>query len=176
MTFGSGLLIKVITVVAVIGAIFGSGYYIGSTKEKVKCEKGWQEYRAKQENLKNEIEEVQIQIVERLVPVHVEKIKKVIEKEVIYVNEAEQNVPDRNELSNGWVHVHNSSAQGILPEPTRSADETSSGVAANQALSRVVKNYSVCEQNRQQLIDLQQWIRDTQKSIEQANAKVAEGK
>lgn len=165
------LAIKAIGMVVVTAALFGSGYFAGKTKANADCEREKAEYREKQNQIKSEIQEVEIRVIEKLVPTYIEKIKTVVEKEVVYVQEAEEVVPDRFDLSIGWVHVHDSSARNLLSEASRSSDETPSGVGANKALSRVVKNYSICEQNRQQLINLQEWVRTMQTKIESINAR-----
>ena len=163
--------IKIIGMVVVVAALFGSGYFAGKTKANAECEREKAEYREKQNKQKSEIQEIEIRVIERLVPTYIEKVKKVVEKEVVYVKEAEEVVPDRFDLSVGWVHVHNSSATNVLSEASRSSDETPSGIGANKALSRVVKNYSICEQNRQQLIDLQDWVRTMQREVDSVNAR-----
>lgn len=166
-----GLIIKAIGIVVAVAALFGSGYFVGKTKADAECEREKAEYREKQNKQKSEIQEIEIKVIERLVPTYIEKIKTVVEKEVVYVQEAEEVVPDRVDLSTGWVHVHDSSATNVLSQASRSSDETSSGVGANKALSRVVKNYSICEQTKQQLIDLQDWVRTMQREVDAVNAR-----
>lgn len=81
-------------------------------------------------------------------------------------------VPDRNtELSNGWVFTHDASATGRDAEPARAADDSPSGVTANQALFRVNENYNTCKATRDQLTALQDWIKQTQANIEAENKK-----
>ena len=81
-------------------------------------------------------------------------------------------VPDRNvELSNGWVWTHDSSATGRDADSTRSADDSPSGITANQALFKVNENYNTCKATRDQLVALQDWIKQTRANIEAENKK-----
>lgn len=81
-------------------------------------------------------------------------------------------VPDRDvELSNGWVFTHDASATGRDADAARAADDNSSGVTANQALYRINENYDTCKATRDQLVALQDWIRETQANIEAENKK-----
>ncbi len=80
-------------------------------------------------------------------------------------------MPDKQQLSNGWVYTHDASAAGRNADATGSADATPSGVEANQALGTVVNNYSGCQETRQQLISLQNWVIDTKRNIDEQNAK-----
>lgn len=74
-------------------------------------------------------------------------------------------VPSVCELPNGWVHVHDSSAEGRNADPARAIDETPSGVEDVEALGTVVENYATCHENREQLLALQKWVTDQQQEI-----------
>ena len=122
--------------------------------------------------LRAALEKEQQNIKERIVTEYVDKVKIVKEKEYVYVDQAKNNVPAQYNLSNGWVYVHDQSInpRGSLSDATRVADATASDVKDNQALAAVLGNYSICLQNAQQLISLQQYVLDTKKSVDEQNA------
>jgi hypothetical protein len=108
-------------------------------------------------------------IKERVITKYVDRVKIVKEKEYVYRDQATTVVPDRTELSNGWVYLHDAAASGTDAESTRSADATPSGVAANQALAVVAENYATCQANAEQLTSLQEYVREVEKVVTEAN-------
>lgn len=82
-------------------------------------------------------------------------------------------VPSACELPNGWVHVHDSSAQGRDADPTRAINDTPSGIEDVEALGTIVENYASCHENREQLLALQKWIRDQEQEIINMNTAEA---
>lgn len=65
---------------------------------------------------------------------------------------------DSSIASTGFVQLHDKAAKSELADPTASLDGTPSGVAYNQVLSTVSANYGSCNEYREQLIGLQNWI------------------
>jgi hypothetical protein len=61
------------------------------------------------------------------------------------------------------VELHNSAAKNELPDPSRVANESPSGIALSTTTKTVVENYNLANEIRQQLISLQDWIREQQK-------------
>jgi len=116
-----------------------------------------------------QLEKENTKIINNVVTEYVDKVRTVKEKEYVYVKVAQESVPSKCELSSGWVYLHDTSAKNDNADPTRAADATPSGVKDNQALGTVTENYSRCEQNAQQLIALQKWIRDNQAAIAKLN-------
>jgi hypothetical protein len=153
----AGLGIVLILVLANIGLFF-YGKSLGAQNTRLEYEKKEQEYNAKIAKLLADLEIERANIKVEVVTKYVDRIKTVKEKEYVYVKFSENFVPDRNILSNGWVHVHDSAAEQLYADPAKAADATPSGIAANRAVRRVVQNYTMCEQNRQQLLSLQRWI------------------
>jgi hypothetical protein len=68
-----------------------------------------------------------------------------------------------------YIHDHATGPESGIPDPSATADATSSDVKDNQALLTVLTNYSVCLQNAQQLIGLQNWVIETDKSVTKQN-------
>lgn len=152
---------KILGIFFIVGATFFYGYMKGVDKGNVEIAK----YEARLDKLANDLAREQANIKERVVTQFVDKIQVVKEKEYVFLNQANNNVPSQYNLSNGWVHLHDASASGNLPDSTRVTDATASDVRDNKALATVVANYSRCLQNAEQLIGLQNWIIQTDKNI-----------
>jgi hypothetical protein len=121
--------------------------------------------RIKELELSLEKEQQNIKI--KVVTEYVDKISVVKEKEYIYVDRVKEVVPDDIMLPVGWVQLHDAAATGIDSyRSTETVDGRTEGIRASDAIERVIHNYSICEQNRQQLISLQKWINDTIESAE----------
>ena len=157
---------KLLAVVLVVGGAFAAGYKKGTDAGEVMVQKAANEA----EQLKIELEKEQANIKERVVTEYVDKIKVVTQKETIYRDAAQQQVPGKFNLTNGWVHLHDTSVQGLDLDPEKTSDDTDSSVKDNQALGTVLSNYSICLQNAQQLVSLQSWILETKASVDKQNA------
>lgn len=159
---------KLIVLAAAVVCTFGYGFKKGTERGEAELQRAANQAQALQAALEKE----QQNIKEKIVTEYVDKIKIVKEKEYVYVDQAKNNVPAQYNLSNGWVYVHDQSLnpQGGISDATRVADAAPSDVKDNQALATVLGNYSVCLQNAQQLISLQQYVLDTKKSVDDQNS------
>jgi hypothetical protein len=61
----------------------------------------------------------------------------------------------------GFVGLHDTAASGVpaVPLATGQSDDDPSGIALSALAGTVAGNYGTCRQTRQQLIDLQAWVR-----------------
>jgi len=157
---------KILAVVLLVGGAFGAGYKKGTDAGEVMIQQAANEA----EQLKIELEKEQQNIKERVVTEYVDKIKVVTQKETIYRDAADKQVPGKFNLTNGWVYLHDTSVQGLELDPEKTTDDTDSVVKDNQALGTVLGNYSICLQNAQQLVSLQSWILETKASVDKQNA------
>lgn len=173
---------KILAYALIVAAIFGSGYWTGykitanhyeAIIATMKLEA--EQLKTKQAQLQAALEKEIANVKEKIVTVYVDKIKVVKEKEYVYRDQATNVVPSQYELSNGWVSLHDSSARGVDADPAASADGTPSGVKDNQALAVIVENYAACQANAEQLSALQQYVREAQKIVEQANEQIKKG-
>jgi hypothetical protein len=166
----------IVAAVVIVGTLFGGGYKTGHTfasnhytaiiaKMEVDAAKLEVEKAELQTKLTAEIANVK----ERIVTKYVDRVKVITRKEYIYREQATNNVPDRTELSNGWVSLHNDAATGRDADSARSSDATGSGIAANQALATITDNYAICHANAEQLTSLQQYVREVQQIVAEAN-------
>ena len=83
-------------------------------------------------------------------------VYRTIDKEVIrYV----QSAPPACQLTAGWVRLHDAAAVSAVPAAPSEPDAQPSGFTDVDGLATVVGNYEACNEARQQLIDLQAWLR-----------------
>ena len=155
--------------IAAIAFILIGAYISGYVKGNAKAEAEIAKYAAKAAALANQVKDKEIQIKEVIVTEYVDKIQKVKEKEYVYIKQAETVVPSQYILSNGWVYLHDTSAQGGIADSTRAADASPSDIKDNQALGTIVENYGICQQNAQQLASLQEYISKVKEAVEKSN-------
>lgn len=111
-------------------------------------------------------------VTEKIVIEYQDRVKEVIKWRTKNV-EVIKVVPSVCELPHGWVHVHDSSAQGRDADPARAINDTPSGIEDVEALGTIVENYAACHENSEKLIALQQWIRDQEQLIINTNTAEA---
>ena len=158
---------KILAGAALLVGVFFFGYMKGNAYGKAELER----YAAKKEKQVAELEKKNAEVSGKVLVQYVDKVNTIKEKEYVYLDRAKNNVPSQHDMSNGWVYTHDASATGSDADSTRASDASSSGVKDNQALAVVVSNYSRCLQNNQQLINLQQWVNENKRIIDEANAK-----
>jgi hypothetical protein len=159
--------IKLLVIITALGGALGFGYMKGLEQSKLAIA----QFESKANEQIADLEKKNSEISNTVVTEYVDKVKKIKEKEYVYVDAAEKYVPSQSDLSNGWVFTHDIGATGGDADSTRSSEAGSSGIKDNQALTTILGNYSVCTQNAQQLIWLQSWIEHNKKEIEESNTK-----
>lgn len=170
------MLAYIIIFLVVVSVSFGSGTWTGHkltqnhyvaiiSKMEADAAKLEAEKAALQVKLTAEIANVK----EKIITKYVDRVKVITKKEYVYREQANNNVPDRAVLSNGWVYLHDAAAGNSNADSTRSADATPSGVEANQALGVVTENYTACHANAEQLTSLQEYVREVQQIVAEAN-------
>ena len=157
---------KILALVFIVGGVFAAGYRKGIEQGEVEIQRAANEA----EDLKNQLKLEQQRIREVVKVEYVDRITKIKEKETKIVEAAAQAVPDQYDLSNGWVHTHNAAASPTIDlDMNLAADGGSSFVKDNVALDTIVKNYSICLQNAQQLTSLQKYLIEVNNSIDEQN-------
>jgi len=107
---------------------------------------------------------------------YVDRVNTIHDKEVIYRDRLVELGEGKNNLSNGWVELHDAAAKLADPDAVLASDLSPSGIMDNAALAVVLTNYRVAHENKQQLISLQKWITDNRAAIEAANLKAPKEK
>ncbi len=136
-----------------IGGVYKIGYEAGKIETAESMQKQveyWKEQSGK--------------VTEKIVIEYVDRVEEIVKWRTKNV-EVIKLVPSGCELSDGWVSVHDSSAEGRDADPTRAADDTPSGIKDTEALGTIVENYASCHENREQVIALQSWIREQQQLV-----------
>lgn len=136
---------------------YSDGKHIGEIKLK--------EYQVAKEKQISELKTQAGQVTEKVVTEYVDRIKEVTKKEYVYrdvVREIPVTCPG---LSLGWVETYNASiTNGALTIDTTTLD-ANSGISDVAALDVIVRNNSIANQNREQLISLQEWVRTNEELI-----------
>ena len=166
----------IIAFVLFVGILFGGGFWTGHTWASNHYKVIISTMEEEAATLRAEKAELQVKLTpeianvkEKIVTKYVDRVKVITKKEYVYREQATNNVPDRVELSNGWVSLHDSAARNTDADSTASSDGTGSGVAANQALAVVTENYAICHANAEQLNALQEYVREVQQIVANAN-------
>lgn len=143
---------KVLGVVLLLGGIWLEGglYYIDQTRAEIaRIEKESKEATARiEEEYKNKTKVIK------------EKGDKIVQYVDRYIT---KEADARCVIPVNVVELHNSAAKNELPDPSRVANESPSGVTLSTTTKTVVENYNLANEIRQQLISLQEWIREQQK-------------
>lgn len=159
---------RILGAVLILLSVLTFGYFKGlgdGRKElelyKAKAEAQYQKLQVAYEKAKNDV--------------NVEVVTKYVDK-IIYITkwrtknvEIIKEVPSNCELSNGWVHVHNSSASAQDADRTQATDGTSSGIKDTEALETVVENYGICAANAEKVKAWQKWYVDQQAVVGKIN-------
>lgn len=155
----------------VIGAA-GWGYMKGANQAEVALAN----YKAEAEQQIRHLQDENIRISDNVQIKYVDRVNTIKEHEIVYKDVATNVLQPVNQVSNGFVELHDSSASHRLPDTNIVADSNASGVFDNTALGVVISNYAVCEQNKQQLIALQSWITQNQEAVNKVKAEAEKKK
>ena len=150
------ILIGAALFLGVVGGSFAFGYHSGKSKGQQIVTK----YITKEVQVASDAKSDNADVNNAATVKYVDRIKVVHDINTVYVNVASNDVPAQNQLSNGWVYLHNQAANQLPIDPKLAADATPSGVMDNKALTTIADNYSNCEIDREKLRDLQQSIVD----------------
>lgn len=158
---------KIIAGVALIAAAFFYGYTKGSSSAEAQL----QRVSADMSKQIADLEKQNSEISNNVVTEYVDRVNTIREREYVYLDAVENDVPSQFVMSNGWVYTHDISATSSDADSTRSSDASPSGVTDTQALAGVIRNYTICESNAVQLEELQRWIRENQAAVNASQEK-----
>lgn len=164
---------KYIAIVIFIVALLSGAYLKGYDKAEDKYLREIAEFNTQAELLEARLQAALADVRVEVVTEFVDRVKVVKEKEYVYRDKI-INVPSKCELSDGWVLLHDASARGSDADSTGVSDATPSGIKDTQALVGIVGNYSICQQNAEQLKALQEWVRFAQAEVARLNAELQE--
>lgn len=140
----------------------------GFMKGKSYSDKAIAEYQATHAIVIANLEKENGQLKESITNQHNDQVRVIHDKQIVYRDKI-QTLPQRDDtFKNGWVDIHDAAVKLEPPKLTSNSME-SSNIPDNAALSVIVSNYSSCHETRQQLINLQKWINESQYNIKQKN-------
>lgn len=164
--------IKILVSIFVVVAAAGWGYMKGSAHAEVELAN----YRAKAEKQISQLKTENATVTNKVVTEYVDRVNTIHDKETIYRDRLVNLGEGQNNLSNGWVELHDAAAKLADPDAVLASDKSPSGVMDNAALAVVITNYRVAHENKQQLLSLQKWITDNKAAIEAANLQAPKEK
>jgi hypothetical protein len=164
--------VKIMAIIFIVLGAAGWGYMKGSAHAEIELAN----YQAKAETQISELKTENTRISDNVVTEYVDRTNTIHDKEIVYRDRLVNLGKGQNNLSNGWVELHDAAARLADPDAVLASDLSPSGVMDNAALAVVLTNYRVAHENKQQLISLQKWIRDNQTAIEAANLKAPKEK
>ena len=150
---------KIVGALLVAGGIFISGGIWTQKEFLVEVQK------AKEEMARIEKESKEASV--KIEKVYVEKIKVIKEKGDVIVQKVPEYISKDSDakcdVPNGFVVLHNSAVKNEVPNTTREFNEESSGVELSTVAKTVTGNYTTCNEVREQLRSLQDWVKAQEK-------------
>ena len=164
--------VKIMAIIFIVLGAAGWGYMKGSAHAEVELAN----YQASAEKQISDLKTENTRISDNVTTEYVDRVNTIHDKEVIYRDRLVELGEGKNNLSNGWVELHDAAAKLADPDAVLASDLSPSGVMDNAALAVVLTNYRVAHENKQQLISLQKWITDNRAAIDAANLKAPKEK
>ena len=153
---------KLLAGAALMAGVFFYGYMKGSAYADAELAR----FGQKNAELVADLEKKNTEISTEVVTEYVDRVQTIREKEYVYRDIVKDSVPAQYDLSNGWVYTHDLSATSGNADATRASDASPSGIADTTALVGIITNYSRCQQNAEQLRQLQQWIIQNKEAVD----------
>jgi hypothetical protein len=157
------LKIKIPTIIIGLALLIVGLFYSGRDTEIQKNE-------LIQAKLESEIAELKLKSSEKtneVVTKYIDRIKVIEKEKLVYVSKTNEILNDQiinaYPVPNGVIRLLDDTVQGRIPEPPRSSDEEPSAIKINTVTESVIDNYLTCKANAEQLIALQNWIKEQQK-------------
>jgi hypothetical protein len=163
---------KLLAIGAALVGVFIFGYMKGSAYAEAELARFSAEKSAQIAELERKNSEISTEVVTE----YVDRTNVIKEKEYVYRDIAQNTVPSQSIMSNGWVYTHDISATSGNADAARSSDASPSGIADTTALVGIITNYSRCQQNAEQLRQLQQWIILNKEAVDKVNAEAEKKK
>lgn len=159
-----------ILVLAVGGSAFW-GYNKGFREAEIEGAIKMANFKAQKEQQLKEVQQAASLVTEKVVVEYVDRVQEVVKNRIVYRDVIKEVlVPSTCSLSNGWVQVHDAAATNSNVD-IQGDPNTDSNISDTEGLNAVVENYSVCHQTRDQLVALQNWVKE---NYSQINGEVSE--
>lgn len=150
---------KIIGALLVVAGVFLSGG-IWTQSEFLEAVKKQKEEIARLEKASGEI-------TTKVEKVYIERTKVIKEKGDVIIEKVPEYISKdadaKCDVPNGFVVLHNSAVKNEIPDTARDFNEKSSGVELSTVGKTVAGNYTTCNEVREQLRSLQDWVRSQEK-------------
>lgn len=157
-----GQLVKIISIIVLIGSVYLEGSIANDKKWKDKVKELEEKVQIAEEKANKENIRIVTQVVERIKYVR-GKTEVVIARVPIYLT---KEIDAKYPVPNAFVVLHDSAARSEVPPSTGSAYEGTSDVKISEVARTVAENYGTCNEVRQQLLGWQDWYRTQRKIFE----------
>lgn len=140
------------------------GYSKGVNQAALEIER----YKTQISNLSSELVKSQSEKTVKVVTEYKDKIQYI--DRVVYKNRdiVRTVVPEQFNLSRGWIYAYNQSVQGLDIDPELAKNPTPSTISEMKALAdTIMPNNGICLATREQLLSLQRFITEMEKSREE---------
>ncbi len=150
---------KLIGVILTAGGIFISG--------GIWTQREFLEAVEKQKQEIARLEKASGEITTKVEKVYIERTKVIKEKGDVIVEKVPEYITKdadaKCDVPNGFVVLHNSAVKNEIPNTAREFNEKSSGVELSTVGKTVAGNYTTCNEVREQLRSLQDWVKEQEK-------------
>ena len=146
--------------ILIIVSLLLYAYYSG----KQSVQQQWDLEKIKTEKLINELKVKQSLVNERIVVEYRDRVQVIREKaqeRTRYVHEyITPEIDNQCNITNNVVGLLNSAIEDRLPTTTEYTDATPSSFTISDITQNTIDNYATCHEYREQIIQLQNWIRE----------------
>jgi cell division protein FtsB len=150
---------KLIGVILTAGGIFISG--------GIWTQREFLEAVEKQKQEIARLEKASGEITTKVEKVYIERTKVIKEKGDVIIEKVPEYISKdadaKCDVPNGFVVLHNSAVKNEIPNTARDFNEKSSGVELSTVGKTVAGNYTTCNEVREQLRSLQDWVKEQEK-------------
>ena len=150
---------RLLVLVALAAALVGVGWFKGAGH----VQHQWDAAVAEQARQVAKVEKQQAEATVQVVTRYVDRVKVVREKGDAIIKEVPVYVPSEADaacaIHRGFVRLHDAAAANTVPRAAEPADASAAGIALSAVATTLADNYQRCHENAEQLIALQDWVR-----------------
>lgn len=153
---------RLLTWVALAAALVGAGWFKGAGH----VQHQWDAAVAEQARQVAKVEKQQAEATVQVVTRYIDRVKVIREKGDAIIKEVPVYVPSEADavctIHRGFVRLHDAAASNVIPRAAEPADARPAGIALSAVATTLADNYQRCHENAEQLIALQDWVRQMQ--------------
>lgn len=153
---------RILAVLAFLSSVF----FYGMTTGRGQIQAQWDAAAAKQTAQIVDLKERQADASIKVVTKYVDRVQVIRQQGADIIKELPVYVTREADsscvLPRGFVRLHDAAAAGRIAETAGDSDASAAGVALSTVAGTVADNYQRCHENAEELIGLQDWIRQQQ--------------